>query len=190
MIINYIYAITNKQVILHSPCLKSIPHTAISQDKWIMGRARPPCHNICPTNLCITYHTLIEWKCFLFTYANSWSDGALIAMWVQSMAPITFVNRLIAANCSLMLACSPTVKGNVIYLGDIRMRPFHTAGMARLRDGCEIPDRSASSRWKASVARKPSVVSTCKGITWQVMRGSLLSHVLKPAQAQHRVPTE
>ncbi|XP_056434747.1 uncharacterized protein LOC130372647 isoform X2 [Gadus chalcogrammus] len=43
------------------------------------------------------------------------------------------------------------------------MIPSHTAGMARLRVDWHTPDRSASSRWKAPVARNPSVVSTCVG---------------------------
>ncbi|XP_056449555.1 NACHT, LRR and PYD domains-containing protein 6-like isoform X2 [Gadus chalcogrammus] len=43
------------------------------------------------------------------------------------------------------------------------MIPSHTAGMARLRVDWHTPDRSASSRWKAPVARNPSVVGTCVG---------------------------
>ena len=41
--------------------------------------------------------------------------------------------------------------------------PSHTAGMARLRVDWHTPDQSASSLWKAPVARNPRVVSTCVG---------------------------
>lgn len=46
---------------------------------------------------------------------------------------------------------------NLIYLGIIWMRLSHTAGIAWLRNNCEIPDLSASFLWKAPIARRTRV---------------------------------
>lgn len=89
-------------------------------------------------------------------------------MCVQSIAPITLGKPAIATNCILMFGWSTTSYGKLIYLVDMRMIQSHTAGIARLKDDWLIPERSASSLWKEPVARKQSVVSTCKGtgIAW------------------------
>ena len=50
-----------------------------------------------------------------------------------------------------------------MYLDDILMIPSHTAGMTLLKVDWHTPDWSASSFWKALVARNPRVVSTCVG---------------------------
>ena len=50
-----------------------------------------------------------------------------------------------------------------IYLAEMRLIPFKTAEMARLRAPWLIFDRSANSLWNDPAARKPSVVRTCIG---------------------------
>ena len=89
--------------------------------------------------------TLMEWNCFLLTYTNSSCDGAFIAMCVQSIAPITLGKPAPAANCTLMLACSAALYGNLIYVAEMRIIPSHLAGMAWLRVDWHSPN------WLASV---------------------------------------
>ena len=75
-----------------------------------------------------------------------------------------YIRKLaLAANCALMLACSTSLYGNLMYLDDILMIPSHTAGMARFRVDQHTPDRSVSSLWKAPVSRNPRAVSSCVG---------------------------
>ncbi|MEQ2310827.1 hypothetical protein AMECASPLE_013292, partial [Ameca splendens] len=79
--------------------------------------------------------TLIECTCFLFTYTNSLS--ALVAI---AIAPITFGKLDVDAKCSLILACSPTVLGNLMYQLVILPMLSRIVGIIALSAGCDIPD--------------------------------------------------
>lgn len=72
---------------MHSASIQSIPNNAVRHNEGVMGCPRLPCHDICKAHLGITYYcTLIVWKCFLLMYTYSPSDGAFIAICVQSIA--------------------------------------------------------------------------------------------------------
>lgn len=55
-----------------------------------------------------------------------------------------------------LLHIAAVFQGDFMYLGIIWMRLSKTAGKARLRDDCEIPDLPASSLLKAPVAPLPT----------------------------------
>lgn len=104
----------------------------------------------------------IKWKFFLLTYTRSFARGALMATWVQSIAPRMLGNPVwrtkILLNILLLL-------GSVWELYVLRGQPddaLNTAGITLLTDGWDILDLSPISLWNASVfARNPSKESTC-----------------------------
>ena len=131
-------------------------------ESWLAPPQRATALRICRSAPQINC-TLIEWYPFLFRYAYAPSAGPLMRTCVQSIAPMVFGNPAFWWNASLMGRCCSGVYGKVIYCGASRMMPFRTLGRTRLRDGWDMPDRSANNFWKDPVARNPRVVRTC---TW------------------------
>ena len=105
-----------------------------------------------------------------YLHTHSPSDGAFIAMHVQSTAQITLGKPAIAANCALLFAWLKASYGNRIYLAEMRMITFKTVRMALLRF---LTDRSANSLCNDPVARKSSVVRTCIGTDVWLLADSL-----------------